>query len=464
MRRLIQVCVILTLSTFLVGIVLKKGPGVDTSGFGIVAAIVGDDGLNPTTGALISIIGDTVQAEKGINTDTVGDTLILSFNTEEVTSSQWGANHDFSAFGATVFEVPNDSIEADEIREHDEFVWTGQHVFNKEIDYSFGAPDTFAFPDATPDTRSRVFWETNATAETITNFTGFSDTDEGNIIWVKSKGNTTFDCTGSNLRCGSTDLATQDGDLTVWFDDNATWILVSYHDQSADAGGAGTDTSAIHDNVATEFVNVPAQKVTPTAADILLIEDSADSFAKKFIAIGTIPGILTVQSKTWGAGSWSSDGINCAEPVEVTINSGPKQFTVVCNDGADGTFEGSWVLPDSFVQANDVNFSLKVIQTAADTGSVDGDIKIQCKGDDEQVDNTWETTNGVMDLTNVDGSNDISDIETSGNLDTGSGAEDCDGGDAIYWHYTMDDSDTTSANTTLHYTQMVMEGTWGDGD
>jgi len=46
------------------------------------------------------------------------------------------------------------------------------------------------------------------------------------------------------------------------------------------AGGAGTDTTAIHDNVAGE-INAVALKATPIAADVILIEDSADSFNKK---------------------------------------------------------------------------------------------------------------------------------------------------------------------------------------
>lgn len=54
-------------------------------------------------------------------------------------------------------------------------------------------------------------------------------------------------------------------------------------------GGPGSDTTAIHDNVANEISGI-ATKATPTTADILIIEDAAASFAKKKITIGTLPG------------------------------------------------------------------------------------------------------------------------------------------------------------------------------
>ena len=49
-----------------------------------------------------------------------------------------------------------------------------------------------------------------------------------------------------------------------------------------------TDSDAIHDNVAAE-INAVASKGTPVNADLLLIEDSADSNAKKKITLGDLP-------------------------------------------------------------------------------------------------------------------------------------------------------------------------------
>ena len=51
----------------------------------------------------------------------------------------------------------------------------------------------------------------------------------------------------------------------------------------------GTDADAIHDNVAGEIAAV-TEKTTPVSADLLLIEDSAASNAKKRVQVGNLPG------------------------------------------------------------------------------------------------------------------------------------------------------------------------------
>ena len=56
-----------------------------------------------------------------------------------------------------------------------------------------------------------------------------------------------------------------------------------------DAGGGTTDADAIHDNVAGEIAAI-AEKVTPIAADLLVIEDSAAGNIKKRVQVGNLPG------------------------------------------------------------------------------------------------------------------------------------------------------------------------------
>lgn len=53
-------------------------------------------------------------------------------------------------------------------------------------------------------------------------------------------------------------------------------------------GGAGTDTTAIHDGTASEISAITV-KVTPIGADFLLIEDSAAANVKKHVLISTLP-------------------------------------------------------------------------------------------------------------------------------------------------------------------------------
>lgn len=57
----------------------------------------------------------------------------------------------------------------------------------------------------------------------------------------------------------------------------------------ATISGSGTDSNAIHDNVAGE-INAISEKVSPVGADVILIEDSADSYSKKKVQITNLPG------------------------------------------------------------------------------------------------------------------------------------------------------------------------------
>jgi hypothetical protein len=73
-------------------------------------------------------------------------------------------------------------------------------------------------------------------------------------------------------------FATDTGVLSIW--DGSSWITVG--------GGAGSDTDAIHDNVAGEIAAI-AEKAAPVSADKVLIEDSEDGDSKKYTEIGNLP-------------------------------------------------------------------------------------------------------------------------------------------------------------------------------
>jgi hypothetical protein len=53
-------------------------------------------------------------------------------------------------------------------------------------------------------------------------------------------------------------------------------------------GGSGEDTDAIHDDISGE-INAIANKGTPVSGDKLIIEDSADGYAKKSVNVGDLP-------------------------------------------------------------------------------------------------------------------------------------------------------------------------------
>jgi hypothetical protein len=54
-------------------------------------------------------------------------------------------------------------------------------------------------------------------------------------------------------------------------------------------GGSGTDSNAVHVNVANEISTV-TEKGTPVSADLIIIEDSAAAGVKKKVQIGNLPG------------------------------------------------------------------------------------------------------------------------------------------------------------------------------
>ena len=54
----------------------------------------------------------------------------------------------------------------------------------------------------------------------------------GQIITVISTAAITYDVTSTNLKGGSTDLVTANGESTVWVFDGTNWYLIGYMDLS----------------------------------------------------------------------------------------------------------------------------------------------------------------------------------------------------------------------------------------
>jgi hypothetical protein len=76
----------------------------------------------------------------------------------------------------------------------------------------------------------------------------------------------------------------------------------------------GADTDAIHDNVSGEIVLI-TEKATPVSGDLLLIEDSAASNAKKRLQIGNLP--VGVPTEIWDADT--NTGIQVEEAADENI-------------------------------------------------------------------------------------------------------------------------------------------------
>ena len=62
-----------------------------------------------------------------------------------------------------------------------------------------------------------------------------------------------------------------------------TWTAAQWHETSATV-----DSDAIHDNQSGE-ISAVAEKASPVAADLVLIEDSTDGDSKKRVQLGNLP-------------------------------------------------------------------------------------------------------------------------------------------------------------------------------
>lgn len=74
---------------------------------------------------------------------------------------------------------------------------------------------------------------------------------------------------------------------------------------SASSGAAGFDTSALHTDTGSEISALTA-KTTPVGADMLVVEDSEDSNAKKKLTITALSGLLNAIGENTDAASASN--------------------------------------------------------------------------------------------------------------------------------------------------------------
>jgi hypothetical protein len=175
-------------------------------------------------------------------------------------------------------------------------------------------------------------------------------------------------------------------------------------------------------------------------------------------SIGSAEIDTIVESMYWPAGSLSSDGTQCADPAEATINSGPKQWTIICTDNDASVMYGQVIMPDSW-DAGDLYFELAYVQTAADTSALEWDIYAQCRGATETVNNTWESAVNVID-SGVTGSNAVDHTTNSSAVTCASDAA----GDHLFWKIEIDAAGTTTAMATVHFLGVKMEYTSNVGD
>jgi hypothetical protein len=94
---------------------------------------------------------------------------------------------------------------------------------------------TFANSDYTPSLANGNLFKTYDA--TYQGATSFDDGVAGQIVTIISTNDFTYMVDAGNLKGGTTDITTADGDVTTWVYDGTYWYLMNFMDQSADLSG-----------------------------------------------------------------------------------------------------------------------------------------------------------------------------------------------------------------------------------
>lgn len=152
----------------------------------------------------------------------------------------------------------------------------------------------------------------------------------------------------------------------------------------------------------------------------------------------------------WKAGELDVDGVQCASPAAVTINSGPLLKTILCADNDASTIYGWHIMSDAW-DGDTITFELSYVQTAADTSALASDISAQCVPSGSAITSSWGTEVAIDDAA-VSGSNKIDMTESAAVTPSGV----CEAGAALFWRWQMDAAGTTTAVGTLHFLGVKM--------
>lgn len=195
-----------------------------------------------------------------------------------------------------------------------------------------------------------------------------SDLAGSRLARILFNGDSTYVLGGDGVWLDSTTISSDDQTATEVLTDttafggnlSGTDTTVQAALDTLDDTVTGTDTDAIHDNVSGE-ISLITEKVTPVSADLLLIEDSAATNAKKRIQIGNLPGaamtypgagIAVSTGTAWGT-SYSTTTLAAALDGEDWTATGAWDFT-----GASSFITGPLSFEGSTVDTNQTTFSV----------------------------------------------------------------------------------------------------------
>lgn len=172
--------------------------------------------------------------------------------------------------------------------------------------------------------------------------------------------------------------------------------------------------------------------------------------------------LIEYRSFWFGAGTISVDGVNCTEPVERVVNSGPKMWVLQCADNNASVIYGSVVMPDSY-SGGLVTFELSAYSEAAPpSGVLNFDFASMCRSDSDSINNSWPTGIDLREMAmTLDTQYDREDVTTSAQAPNGT----CAPGDMLFWKATMDATATTTQVASTYILGVKMEypaNKWSD--
>lgn len=271
-------------------------------------------------------------------------------------------------------------------------VTTNDITVDGKID--IGTNDTFDPSDATPDVSTGSNWTSNGTTFTITDFDG-AGLAEGDLLYVKSGGATTYDCVASGLDCGTADIVTAAGDTTTWIYDGTNWDLIAYMDVSTDMGTDGGGGGTL------DTIGDPAAAKTFNHADTETLAFDSASDGESFFTISLNTDTAAATEALLITTSATADATYVPLLIQDTSDGTPNDLLKVDYTGTitqAATAAPTILLDDSITDGADTSPESKIV---ADTDEADnGSFSFQV----EEADSTYyegiqlESTAGAVTL------------------------------------------------------------------
>ena len=213
--------------------------------------------------------------------------------------------------------------------------------------------------------------------------------------------------------------------------------------------GNGTDGFRFYNNIMECFQGASDCDIVldiPTGKSLRIKYNGTEGIVFDSNGIGTFNNNMLVHKSYWfSAGSLSVDGVHCTDPVERTINGGPRLWTLKCADNVAATFYGSVTPPDSY-NGGPLFFTLVAEnENAPPSGNLVLNFSAMCRSDSDPIDAVWGAVGAVTMAMNTQ-----FDVEQQWTaIVTPNGT--CAAGDTVFWRAVVNDTLTTTqaANTYI---------------